>query len=131
MPFTAKLDEWGKPAWAVAIILGFLVFWPIGLITLFYVFWSGRMGCSERRGFGRWQEKMDRVRSTGRWNFGTSGNAAFDEYRNETLKRLEDEEREFHDFLRKLRQAKDKQEFDAFMADRRTRTAPATVVDAE
>ena len=52
----------------------------------------------------------------------SSGNAAFDEYRAETIKRLEDEQKEFVEYLEKLRQAKDKQEFDQFMADRRGRT---------
>ena len=58
------------------------------------------------------------------WRFGgmqSSGNAAFDEYRAETIKRLEDEQKEFVEYLEKLRQAKDKQEFDQFMADRRSR----------
>jgi hypothetical protein len=50
---------------------------------------------------------------------GSSGNKAFDEYREATLKRLEEEQRDFHTFLDKLRQAKDKAEFDQFMADRR------------
>ncbi len=53
----------------------------------------------------------------------SSGNNAFDEYRTETLKRLEDEEREFRSFLDRLRHAKDKSEFDQFMADRRNRPA--------
>jgi len=53
---------------------------------------------------------------------GGSGNAAFDEYRAETIKRLEDEQKEFVEYLEKLRQAKDKSEFDQFMADRRGRT---------
>ena len=43
---------------------------------------------------------------------------AFDDYREETIRRLEEEEREFKDFLERLRQAKDKSEFDQFMADR-------------
>jgi len=47
-----------------------------------------------------------------------SGNRAFDEYRAETLRRLEDEQREFKDFLDRLRHAKDKAEFDQFMAER-------------
>ena len=38
----------------------------------------------------------------------SSGNHAFDEYRSETLRRLEDEQREFRDFLERLRFAKDK-----------------------
>ena len=49
-----------------------------------------------------------------------SGNRAFDEYREETLRRLEEEQREFQEFLVRLRMAKDKAEFDQFMAERRT-----------
>jgi hypothetical protein len=37
------------------------------------------------------------------------------------LKRLEDEQREFKDFLARLRFAKDRAEFDQFMAERRAR----------
>ena len=50
-----------------------------------------------------------------------SGNRAFDEYRTDTLRRLEEEQREFQDFLGRLRMAKDKAEFDQFMAERRGR----------
>ena len=49
----------------------------------------------------------------------SSGNAAFDEYKAETLKRLEDEQAEFSDFLANLRKARDKAEFDQFMQSRR------------
>ncbi len=49
----------------------------------------------------------------------SSGNRAFDEYREQTLKRLEEEQREFKEFLERLRFAKDRQEFDQFMAERR------------
>ena len=51
----------------------------------------------------------------------SSGNRAFDDYRSETLKRLEEEQREFKDFLARLRFAKDRAEFDQFMAERRQR----------
>ena len=66
--------------------------------------------------------RMDRFRGRGDW-FGpaSSGNRAFDDYRSETLKRLEDEQREFKDFLARLRFAKDRAEFDQFMAERRQR----------
>jgi hypothetical protein len=55
---------------------------------------------------------MDRVKSRGGW-FGPppSGNRAFDEYRSEILKRLEEEGREFKDFLARLGFAKDRAEF--------------------
>ena len=89
------------------------------------------MGCY---GSDRWHRKMERMEEKmGRMrermgNFGgfgppSSGNHAFDEYRAETLRRLEEEQREFRYFLDRLRFAKDKAEFDQFMADRRNRPA--------
>ena len=77
----------------------------------------------------RMQEKMERVRGrmeryrsrSGWFGSSSSGNRAFDDYRQETLKRLEDEQREFKEFLERLRFAKDRGEFDQFMADRRQR----------
>ena len=53
-----------------------------------------------------------------------TSNRAFDEYREETLRRLEEEQQEFKTFLDKLRFAKDKAEFDQFMAERRQRPEP-------
>ena len=100
------------------------------------------MGCGYYGGHGygqdRWQHKMERMQrkmdwmrakmsgaSTGSWSYGPpSGNRAFDEYRAETLRRLEEEQREFRDFLERLRMAKDKAEFDQFMAERRNRPEP-------
>ena len=119
-----KLDQWGMPAWIALIVLGFFMWWPIGLALLVYVIWSGRMACW-RRGevgcFGR-----EAMRETASWwrQPPSSGNHAFDEYRTETLRRLEDEQREFKEFLERLRFAKDKTEFDQFMAERRDRSNP-------
>jgi Protein of unknown function (DUF2852) len=134
MPIAAKLDEYGKPAWIALIVLGFFVFWPLGLAILVYTIWSGRMGCGYHQGYDRWQHKMERMQRKmdwmrsrvggGPWLPPSSGNRAFDEYRTETLKRLEEEQREFRDFLERLRFAKDKTEFDQFMAERRNRAAP-------
>ena len=117
MELAAKLDDYGKPAWITVMVLGFIVFWPIGLAILAYLIWSGRMGCWKRGGPGRWHHGYKGHRhGHGRHS---SGNSAFDEYREETLRRLEDEQQEFMDFLERLRHAKDKAEFDQFMADRR------------
>lgn len=120
----ARLDDYGKPAWIGVMVLGFIIFWPIGLGILAYLFWSGRMGhwkgygmAEMRRARGHWHGPCGSWR---RRNAG-SGNSAFDEYRAETLRRLEEEQTEFHDFLDQLRQAKDKAEFDQFMAERRRR----------
>ncbi len=141
MPITAKLDEFGKPAWIALIVLSFWAWWPLGLAVLAFTLWSGRMGCAYRHAYGayghdRWQHKMerlqrrmDRMRSrmadghTPWGGPGPSGNRAFDEYRMDTLRRLEEEQREFRDFLDRLRFAKDKTEFDQFMAERRDRPA--------
>ena len=65
----------------------------------------------------RWLCRIDRRKL--RERSGPSGNAAFDEYREETLRKVADEQRGFREFLERLRRSKDKQEFDRFMADRR------------
>lgn len=132
----ARLDDYGKGAWIGAMVLGFVLFWPVGLAILAYLLWSGRMGCGHFGNRSHWQERFssrsDRARERAEReirNYAAStpsGNRAFDEYRQETLKRLEDEEREFRAFLDRLRQAKDKAEFDQFMSDRRNRPAAAT-----
>jgi hypothetical protein len=140
MPITARIDEYGKGAWIALMILGFVVWWPLGLAILAFSIGSGRMGGCSRHGerwehkMSRMQEKMDRLRGRmeragerGQWWGGppSSGNRAFDEYRSETLKRLEEEQREFREFLDRLRFAKDKTEFDQFMAERRNRPPEA------
>ena len=79
------------------------------------------------RGMRRWrrgwaQEGEDQETHGAWWAghpFRTSGNRAFDEYKAAVLKRLAEEQREFLDFLKRLRQARDQEEFDKFMADRR------------
>jgi hypothetical protein len=129
----------------ILMVLGFIWWWPLGLVILGYLFarrrcWRGPMYAGDgpmfdgSHGMERWerkvaraQEKVERVRArmeryTGRsgwFNSSSSGNRAFDDYRSETLKRLEDEQREFKDFLDRLRVAKDRAEFDQFMAARR------------
>jgi hypothetical protein len=124
MPIAARIDEFGKPAWIVLMILGFFAWWPLGLVILAFMIGSGRMGCWNNNGMSRWQDKMDRMSSKVNW-WGTtppsSGNRAFDEYRADTLRRLQEEQREFKEFLQRLRFAKDRAEFDQFMAERRNR----------
>ncbi len=129
MELAYKLDSYGKPAWIALTIVGFMVWWPLGLAILAFTIGSGRMGCGAKRyGFGRWQDEGEALKSAfNRWSRGmpSSGNRAFDEYRVETLKRLEEEQKEFRGFLDRLRQAKDKAEFDQFMAERRNGSTPS------
>ena len=129
MQLVAKIDDLGKPAWIALMIVSFILFWPAGLAILLYLIWSGRMAFwkDAGRGFAAQGKRY----GCGGWHRGfhyapSSGNRAFDEYREETLRRLEEEQREFKDFLRRLRMAKDKAEFDQFMAERRSRSGPSS-----
>jgi hypothetical protein len=125
------------------MVIGFIVFWPIGLAILAYLIWSGRMGCGRygdmqhwrERAAERWERKRERWER--RWGapagLRPSGNRAFDEYRDEALRRLEEEANEFREFLGRLRMAKDRAEFDEFMRERRNRqgSGPAAGSDAQ
>lgn len=126
-----------KPGWSpltiVLMVLGFIVFWPLGLAVLAYILWGEKFGGSADKA-DRWIRKQkqwmrgqrDRYRSGG--SGFSSGNAAFDAYREEQLERLEEERRRlddeveaFHEYMRNLRMARDREEFDRFMRDRKTR----------
>lgn len=105
------LDNMPMGGWIVLMIIGFVLFWPIGLGILGYLIWSGKMQSWKRsRHCGRRSAYRRRSRPT--------GNSAFDAYRKETLQRLEEEQEAFHAFLDQLRRAKDQEEFDRFMTER-------------
>lgn len=106
------LDARGKGAWIAAMVLGFIFFWPVGLALLAYMIWSKRMFSSATRCSAR-----PPVLSMNR----PTGNTAFDAYKADTLRRLEEEQGNFESFLERLRASKDKSEFDAFMNERATR----------
>jgi hypothetical protein len=117
------LDERGKGAWIAATVLAFIFAWPIGLALLAYLIWSRRMFSGSCKGrHARFHHAHHAFRS--------SGNSAFDAYKAETLKRLEDEQRAFEEFLDRLRQAKDKSEFDQFMDDRARRARETPEAEA-
>ena len=105
----AWLDDKGKGAWIAAMVLGFVFFWPVGLALVLYMTWSKKMFGTSCRKSGN-SFVPTRMRST--------GNSAFDAYREETLRRLEEEQGNFEAFLERLREAKDKAELDEFMEER-------------
>jgi hypothetical protein len=127
------LDERGRWAWIGASVAGFVVFWPVGLGILGYAIWSRKMHSSSYHGHdhdrgSRWGRscggRSDRSREmfrNARAAMRPSGNEAFDAYKHDMLKRLEDEQTAFEEFLGRLRAAKDKAEFDQFMEDRARR----------
>ncbi|HEY0220251.1 MAG TPA: DUF2852 domain-containing protein [Afipia sp.] len=139
--FQSHFDGWHRgphPGQIILVIAAFAIWWPLGLAALAFTFWRRKMGCWNHHGrfadkMERAQWKMERMRGAmeGRGFSGfsgfssfSSGNRAFDDYRMETLRRLEEEQKEFRDFLDRLRHAKDKEEFDAFMAQHRPSPTP-------
>ena len=108
----AWLDARGRVAWIVAMILGFVFFWPVGLAFLIYMTMDGKWS------LGRASRNPVMRRA-----MGGTGNAAFDSYKDATLRRLEEEQRAFEEFLQRLREAKDKAEFDEFMDEQSRREA--------
>jgi len=121
-----------RPMAIAFTVLGFIFWWPVGLALLIYMIGTGRMGCFGRRRRAPYQAQDWQGTSPWAnwkaWACGpstasapSSGNRAFDEYKAETLRRMEEEQKEFGSFLDRLRFAKDKAEFDQFMAERRSR----------
>lgn len=112
------LDARGTAAWIAAMVLAFIFVWPIGLALLAYMIWSKNMFCVSRT------RSRGHCRSRRSYSYSTqsTGNTAFDTYRADTLRRLEEERRNFEAFLHRLREARDKAEFDQFM-DERARAA--------
>ncbi|MGX5844003.1 DUF2852 domain-containing protein [Mesorhizobium sp. ArgA1] len=136
-----------RPAWTPAtialMVIGFMVFWPLGLAMLAYIIWGDRLDGFKRdvnratdgifAGCRRGSDKA------ARWGHGSArtGNVAFDEWREKELERLAEERRkldemltEFDDYARELRRAKDQDEFDRFMANRHKSTAPTTTTES-
>jgi hypothetical protein len=136
-----RCGNWmNKKPWSIyeigAVLGGFAVFWPLGLLALFIKMKKGELwkGASEME--TPWKNWQNPVQGFGdfskSWkpNYAT-GNAAFDDYRKAALEKLEaerrklDEERaHFDEFLAKLRRAKDQEAFERFMAER---SAPSSM----
>ncbi|MGV8996079.1 MAG: DUF2852 domain-containing protein [Parvibaculaceae bacterium] len=119
MPTAAMLDDMPKGAWIALMVVGFVLFWPVGLGVLAYLIWSGKMH-AWKRDRSEWRSGCGSSRNSSRRS---TGNSAFDAYRNETLKRMEDERKDFGDFMDRLRRAKDQSEFDQFMTERHAAAA--------
>ena len=118
--------QWG-PLTIALMVLGFVVWWPLGLAMLAYILWGDRLD-----GFKRdVNRKTDgffascRGRHAHHRGYGRTGNIAFDEWREKELERLAEERqkldetlKEFDSYARELRRAKDQEEFSRFMAER-------------
>jgi hypothetical protein len=133
MPMRGEFREGGRrrrcwrPIEIIAMVLGFIVFWPIGLAILFWkVAFKGRLPerfeqrYTAQTGFPfAWPTREGEVLHH------STGNAAFEDYKTAELARLEEERRklmeaqkDFASFMDELKRAKDREEFDRFMAAR-------------
>ncbi len=144
-----------RPAWTPATIAlmvgGFIVFAPLGLAMLAYIIWGERLHAWRENG-GSLRETMNakmnmksnpgskwyREHRSSRQGFNATGNMAFDDWRNSELNRLAEERRkldemreEFDSYARELRRAKDKEEFERFMAARDAAPKSRTVPDVK
>jgi hypothetical protein len=111
-----RTSRW-TPIGVAATVLGFAVWWPLGLGVIGYILWGGSVDDLINDGFNKVRGMMTSHQT------GSSGNAAFDEYRRETLRRLEEEQAEFDEYVTNLRRARDREEFERFMADRASKTS--------
>lgn len=124
-----------KPAWSpvsiALMVLGFIVFWPLGLAVLAYILWGEYAGGSKEQADAFMRKAGAGLKGFGArpgapaGGFATTGNAAFDAYREEQIRRLDEERRRldeeyaaFEEHLKKLHEARDREEFDRFMRER-------------
>jgi hypothetical protein len=135
MTYANALRPGWTPLTVILMIVGFAVAWPLGLLMLAYILWGHHVpqvrehfGGYSRQG---WCGPSRRSYRSDSWA-SPSGNAAFDDYRAAELRRLDEERRrleeeraEFERFAQDLRRARDKEEFDRFMANRPRRSRPS------
>ena len=97
-----------RPAWTPAtialMVIGFMVFWPLGFAMLAYIIWGDRL-----EGFKRDVNRATdgifagcrRGRQGRAWGHGSArtGNVAFDDWREKELERLAEERRKLDEML--------------------------------
>lgn len=131
-----------RPAWTpinVALMVLFFVtgLWILGLAWIGYMLYGKEIGL-DFSNWGRAKRSVGKAFDGSSWSAGgSSGNQAFDDWRKAEMERIEQERRklddarkDFEEYMRELRRARDQEEFDAFRArwERRTNDGDATAV---
>jgi hypothetical protein len=110
-------SQWRHGRWTplsiLAVVAGFIVWWPLGFAALAYILWAGPIDTLADDGARKLRDAFG-ARSAPKG----SGNAAFDAHKAETLQRLEAEQAELARYIDRLREARDSEEFERFMAER-------------
>jgi biopolymer transport protein ExbB/TolQ len=116
--------DW-TPATVALMVLGFVVFWPLGLAMLAYILFGEKFQSFKREANRKADTAFAWCRTNNDSASASTGNVAFDDWRKAELERLDEERRrldemraEFDNYARELRRAKDQEEFDRFMRDR-------------
>lgn len=118
-----------RPAWTPAtialMVIGFMLFWPLGLAMLAYILWGDRLNAFKNDVNRATDGVFTNFRRASK-TYASTGNVAFDDWRSAELERLEEERRkldamrdEFDEYVRELRRARDRDEFDRFMNERK------------
>lgn len=120
--------DW-TPATIALMVLGFVVFWPLGLAMLAYILFGEKLKTFKKDANSSVDSMCSAFKRGHRANWTQhhrTGNVAFDDWREAELARLDEERRkldemreEFDSYVRELRRAKDQEEFDRFMRERR------------
>src|SRR5688500_1010046 len=94
----------------VLMIVGFALFWPLGLAMLAWIIWGDEIGRKTQEFKGQFRSFSDKAAGFRPGLFRDTGNVAFDEYRSREMARLDEERRkldemrgEFEGFLKELR----------------------------
>jgi hypothetical protein len=126
-PWTQSTFRHGPPP--IVAILGvgaaFMLFPPLGLAALAFVLWRAR------HGGGSWRQGFTRDGAPWRQGRPMTSNSAFEERRRETLTRLAEEGEAFNEFERRRHEAREREAFDRFMAERAAKAADGKPGDSQ
>ncbi len=114
-------------AFAIPVtIVALNIFWPAGVAIAIILAWRGGFAPTGTPSAPprTVEEAVQSLMPTAAQK--SSGNASFDAYRTDMIDRLEQEQQNFGTFLTRLRDAKDKSEFDDFMDERAERVRERT-----
>lgn len=123
---TRELSRQLRPAWtplniAIMVLLFVVGLWPLGLAAIVYMSYGREMGIDLSNWGGAKHAGSKAMSSVKRAGQPKTGNAAFDAWREEEMKRLDEERRkldaaraEFEEYVTELRRARDQEEFETF-----------------
>ena len=117
------------PLKAVAVVAGFALFPPLGILTLGYFLWNSRRHAWGQGGpaYAGGHGMMGRCGGRGRRGPFT-GNQAFDEHQMEQINKLREERRAFHEHRTEQGRKRDQEAYEAFrtaQAEKPTGDEPA------